>query len=266
MNPNPPQFELAVILIATKWDRHLVDATGLNFSKGMNGIPYLPIIINGDNFPDITSCLNLGIAQAIASGAKYVTWAHTDMDWQDPHWFPTLRNILDIYPEVFKICASNSRDQIHPWRIGQEQSWLMRTMDFQKNSWLWFDSRFRKCGGCEDYLQHFNILARGHLIAITPDTTIFHKGAQTRSKYDSNPDQLYNQGLFGLMTEFGQLVEVHQAGYFGVLCADREEAFESLHFGLRGMLFKEQRLPDPLVVYPEAKRMQLLKQLDSINQ
>ena len=260
--------DLLVILIVTKYDdKKLIEPKLKALEQSIpKDIDYNTLTIDGARFPDITSCLNIGIAFAIKHEFEYIHWMHLDFTYDDPHWFPTLRNILQIYPEIFKICASNSRDQIHPWRIGQEQSWLCRTKDFIENSWFWFDPRFKKCGGCEDYLQHFILLARGHLIAITPDTTIFHKGAQTRSKYDSNPDQLYNQGLFGLMTEFGQLVEVHQAGYFGVLCADREEAFKSLPFGLRGMLFKEERLPDPLIVYPEAKRMQLLKKLDSINQ
>jgi len=177
---------------------------------------FLFIPIDGSQFPDITVCLNLGIKAALDQGIEYVHWAHGDMYYlQDPTWYDVLRSTLQAYPEVMKICASNSRDEIHPPRIGQEQTWLMRTADFKQNPWLWFDERFIRCGGCEDYAQHLNILARGKLVCITPETTVMHRGMQTRSRYDSNPHQLANQHAFGQFSHLGQLVEVHQPTYFG---------------------------------------------------
>jgi len=251
------QSELAVVLIATKYDRHLVNETGVNFQAGAPGVAFQPIVIDGDIFPDITTCLNLGIMQAIEQKIPYVTWAHTDMLWEDPYWFHTLRNILEVYPEILKICASNSRDEIHPWRIGQEQSWLMRTKDFEENDWLWFNPKFRKCGGCEDYYQHYQILTRGKLIAITPDATVKHAGAQTRSKYDSNPDQLFNQQIFGQLTRYGQLIEVHQPGYFGILTPNREQAIDNVHPGLRALLKLDC---PPLQSFTDREREFFLKQ------
>ncbi len=208
-------MELATILIFTSHDKHLVDATMAGLEESLKGIPYLPILVDGDNFPDITSCLNMGIGVALNNGCQFIHWVHTDMEYRDKNWFPTLRSILNKHPEILKICASNSRDEIGPLRIGQEQTWLMRTRDFTLHEWLWFDPRFIRCGGCEDYYQHLQILVHGFLILITPECTIYHKGAQTRSLYDTNPHQLKNQQLFGELTGYGQLVEVHDKGFFG---------------------------------------------------
>jgi hypothetical protein len=185
-------------------------------------LTYQAILINGDTIPSITEGLNLGIKAAIQLEAKYIHWNHTDFLYDDPKWFPVLREELEKHPSLLKICAANSRDPLGKYRIGQEQTWLMRTQDFVKYPNLFFEEKFIRCGGCEDYYQHLRILASGKLIAITPWSTIHHAGAQTRSKYDSNPHQLYNQQVFGTVTGLNRLVEVHQPSYFGCSLTDEE--------------------------------------------
>jgi hypothetical protein len=180
------------------------------------------ITVDGDQWPDLSRCLNIGIDYCIAQGAEYISWLHGDFHYDDLNWFVTLRNTLIAYPHILKICASNSRDPILGWRIGQEQSWLIKSESFQLFPWLYFDERFIRCGGCEDYMQHLNILFRALLCVITPEATIFHKGAQTRGKYDTNPHQIFNQSLFGQISGFNQLVEVHDKKYFGCLWDDNE--------------------------------------------
>ena len=188
--------KLAVIYIYTAHEgTKSIDTVRGEFEKGFDG-EYLWVAVDGTVFPDITQCLNIGVKAAIQNNCDYITWAHNDMEWTDPAWAYALANILEAYPGIKKMCASNSRDQIYPFRIGQEQTWLMRVSDFEKHPWLWFDERFIRCGGYEDWRQSVNILSRGGLVCITPDCTVFHKGAQTRSSYDSTQHQLHNNAVW----------------------------------------------------------------------
>ena len=186
---------------------------------------YLMVPVDGDQITDLAACLNLGILACVQAGCEYITWVHGDFHYDDPAWYDTLRYTLEAYPEITKLCAANSRDEIHPPRIMQEQSWLMRSRDFLANPWLFFDERFLRCGGCEDYAQSLQILARGKLVVVTPEATVFHAGMQTRGKYDTSEHQRYNQGIFGQITHLGQLVEVHQSRYFGWFLDNMEYEF-----------------------------------------
>lgn len=229
--------ELAVILISTKWDSKSPAEIQRLFEEGFDG-EYTFLVTDGCAIPDITHCLNVGIKTAINLGCKYVHWIHSDFTYENKQWFPVLKQTLDAYPEILKICASNSRDPIGDWRIGQEQTWLMRCADFVKYPWLFFDQNFVRCGGAEDYMQHLNILGRGKLIAITPEATIYHKGAQSRGKYDSNQEAMYNYHIFGQKTGFNQLIEVHTTDYFGLLLPEEERraALEAVPESVRELL------------------------------
>ena len=227
---------------------------------------YVILKIDGDQFPDLTVCLNKGIHQAIQLGCEYVHWCHGDFHYDDPDWYDVLRHSLEAWPQILKICASNSRDEIHPMRIGQEQSWLMATSTFTKFPWAYFDERYLRCGGCEDYQQHFSILGHGFIVAITPETTIFHKGAQTRGKYDTNEHQLRNQGIFAQLTGFGGLVEIHKPEYFGCLLDPAEQRAATENLGLLGDLLKINEAAHFLIpdrqkvlrdIFPAQQAMQL---------
>lgn len=209
-------FDVAAIHIHTKWDREQTNYSHDQFKK--SGIPKnnLFFLLDGDTTPAITTCLNFGIQSAIKTKCKYVFWSHSDFNYDDPNWFQTLSRILDENPSILKICASNSRDTKYPLRLGQEQGYLLRSKDFTDKPWLYFNEQYLKCGGLEDWDQSLQILGRGYLILITPEATIYHKGAQTRSQYDSNPDQWHNHGVFANLTGFGCVKEVHIKEHFGI--------------------------------------------------
>lgn len=213
---------LGVIYVKTHRDSEEEEKRVLEELNTQLNTDWFMVSVNGDEIPDLSQCLNIGIDFCIKQGAEYIHWMHNDFHYDDPEWFPCLKQILDCYPQVIKACASNSRDPIGKWRIGQEQSWLMRADYFSYLPFLYFDERFVRCGGCEDYLQHLNILSRGGLVIITPDCTVHHKGAQTRSQYNTTEHQLFNQGVFSQISGFGQLIEVHDPKYFGMLWSDDE--------------------------------------------
>ena len=220
---------LGVVVVQTKWDS--LDRTREVVNQLKQTVPTCEVVVvDGDQCKNLSDCLNHGIRFLGAKRCQYVHWLHNDFSYNDPQWFLKLKTILFQDPSILKICASNSRDPIGPFRIGQEQSWLMRMEDFLRFPWLWFDSRFVKCGGMEDWMQSLHILGRGGIVAITPETAIYHVGAQTRSKYDTNPDQLYNQWLYGALTGIGQAFDPHDAKFFGCFLTanERNQALASL--------------------------------------
>lgn len=180
-----------------------------------SGFEFRWIAVDGNINPDLSKCLNLGIAESIRHGCEFIHWAHPDMEWIDPQWLTTLAGILDSQSQILKICASNGRDDIGPFRIGQEQSWLMRTKDFEEFPWLWFHEGYIRCGGCEDYDQHLNILGRGYRIFITPAATVYHSGATTRSSYCTQDHQFFNHQIFASRTGFMGLEEIHKEEFIG---------------------------------------------------
>ena len=213
---------LGVISVITQWDDKAELQRAYDELSQCNIGDYFIIQIDGDKFPDLSVCLNAGIDFCIAQGVEFIHWLHADFAYDDQEWFQSLKGLLNAYPICLKACASNSRDPIGPWRIGHEQSYLLRTSDFIDKPWLFFDERFVKCGGCEDYMLHLNLLFRGCLVIVSPECTVCHKGAQTRGKVNTNPDQIFNQTLFGKISGFSQLIEVHSKKYFGCLYDDSE--------------------------------------------
>lgn len=236
MNTRPNS--LGIVYIETQWDNSADFDARRRELDGTVPEAYYIVKIDGDKVPDLSTCLNRGIQTCIEAGVEYIHWCHGDFKYTDPFWFKRLRDFLVDNPQVLKACASNSRDEIHPLRIGQEQTHVYRAIDFLKYPWLFFDQRYIRCGGSEDYAQHLNLLARGYLICITPSTSIFHKGAQTRGKYNTNKEALINQGIFAELTGFGGLVEVHQPCYWGCALsqAEREEKKSMLSPFLRNLL------------------------------
>lgn len=176
---------------------------------------YFIVGIDGDKNPDLTRCLNMGIQSCKTAGAEFIHWAHPDFHYDDPKWFSTLREILEAYPEILKVCASNSRDEIGPWRIGQEQSWLMRANDFDSFPWLYFNEQFKGIGGYEDWYQSYQILGHGYVLCITPEVTVHHLGASSRTKHDTTKDQWFNHDVFCRLTEFPKAIEPHLPEFFG---------------------------------------------------
>lgn len=254
-------FDLGVICIKTKYDDKSVEQMKEAVGNSLGSDDFLFFAVDGHEVADLSRCLNLGINACIETGCEYIHWTHADFTYDNNSWLVTLKENLIAYPEILKLCASNSRDEIHPWRVGQEQSWLMRSADFKKYPWLWFDEQFRRCGGSEDYMQHLNILARGFLIAITPETTIFHKGAQARAKYNTNVEALHNQGIFATRTALGQLIEVHKPEYFGALlpCAEREAQIAALPGCLRELLRVDAA--QAISLWEEDKKQHISKQM-----
>ncbi len=215
---------LAIVYVRTKYDNPVelnrsIDEVLQSLEPLMKEgkLEVIVIPVDGDAVPDLSACLNRGITDAFRNNCDYVHWLHSDFTYDDPDWFLKLKFYLDTYPEIMKICASNSREVIEPMRIGQEQSWLMRVPDFYRYPWLYFDERFIRCGGCEDYYQHLQILGRGKLVLITPDCTIHHRGAASRDTYDSHPHQRQNRAIFAQINGYNEFIEVHQAKYLGCL-------------------------------------------------
>jgi hypothetical protein len=213
---------LGVISVVTQWDDRLELQRAYDELSKCNIGDYFIIQINGSEFPDLSVCLNAGIDFCIAQGVEFIHWLHADFAYDDHEWFQSLKGVLNAYPICLKACASNSRDPIGSWRIGHEQSYLLRTSDFLDKPWLFFDERFVRCGGCEDYMLHLNILFRGCIVLVSPECTVYHKGAQTRGKVDTNEAQIYNQTLFGKISGFSQLIEIHDKKYYGCLMSDEE--------------------------------------------
>lgn len=205
---------LAILIIETAKDKPLIPDLMADIKTSLFGQTPTFIVVSGEGQNnDLSVALNTGIQGAIEMGCEYVFWAHPDMKFNQPNWHLPLIEILDECPICLKVCAANSRDPIGPLRLDQEQSWMMRTSDFEKFENLWFNHDFKRIGGFEDWYQSWSIITSGFVVVVTPKSQVWHAGMGTRKLRDTVQEQQDNSVTYQMLT--GTNENPHQWKFFG---------------------------------------------------
>lgn len=218
--------KLAIIIVETPADKEAIPKVMENIVCSLFDQQPSFIVVSGEGKnKDLTAALNAGIQAAIESDCDYVFWAHPDMRFDQPNWHLPLVSILNSCPRCLKVCASNSRDPIGELRLDQEQSWMMRTRDFQEIEGLYFDETFKAIGGFEDWYQSWQIITSGYLVVVTPTAKVFHAGMGTRKLKDTVAEQQGNSEVYCKLTGVNE--NPHQWQFFGkqLSLQDRAQAY-----------------------------------------
>ncbi len=195
-NTNYP-FELVIS------DNASTDGT-IGFLKA-KGYP----IIENEHPVDLAAALNQGMRYLLdKTNIHYIGWIHNDMTFY-PNWLSRLVDQIHRRKDIGKL-APDSLNRYGPddpdfaekfmaehsdnCRPGNACPWLIRRAVIEKVGW--FDERFVKCGGYEDWDYNNRILEAGYQVMITKGSVVWHPTMGTRQNHDETEPGRMNAELY----------------------------------------------------------------------
>lgn len=176
-------------------------------------IPYLKqqgyeVIENVDSV-SLTVALNQGLHYFLAyPEVEYIGWIHNDMTFYRS-WLQRLLDFLEQNPLVGKV-APTSLHQFGPDDPDIAEQFMHQNQDvfYPGNACPWvmprhviekvgfFDERFIKCGGYEDWDFNNRVLEEGFSVMITRSSVVWHPAMGTRKHHDESESGRKNAELY----------------------------------------------------------------------